>query len=42
MAKRVIIFEHKKRIKRKVHSKSKTSKNKGSDNYKKQYNKQGR
>lgn len=42
MAKKVFTFERKKRKKRKVHAKSNTSKNKGSDNYKKQYNKQGR
>ena len=38
MAKRVFIFERKKRIKRKgIHAKSKTSRNKCSDNYKKPY-----
>ena len=43
MAKRVFVFERKKRIKRKgVHAKSKTSRNKCSDNYKKQYNSQGK
>ena len=31
-----------KRVKRGVHAKSKTSKNKGSDNYKKQYRGQGK
>jgi len=43
MAKRSsFIFMEKKRVKRGVHAKSKTSKNKGSNNYKKVYNKQGR
>jgi hypothetical protein len=43
MARQVFVFEKKKRTKRKgVHSKSKTSRNIGSDNYKKIYNKQGR
>jgi hypothetical protein len=43
MAKQVFVFEKKKRTKRKgVHSKSKTSMNKGSDNYKKVYNQQGK
>ena len=42
MAKRAtFIFMEKKRVKRGVHAKSKTSKNKGSDNYKKQYRGQG-
>ena len=36
------IFMEKKRVKRGVHAKSSTSKNKGSDNYKKQYRGQGR
>ena len=43
MAKRAaFIFMEKKRVKRGVHAKSKTSNNKGSDNYKKQYRGQGR
>ena len=42
MARKVYTFERKKRIKRGVHSKSKTSKHIGSDNYKKQYNGQGK
>ena len=42
MAKRVFTFERKKRIKRGVHSKSKTSKNISSQNYKKTYKSQGR
>ena len=36
------IFMEKKRVKRGVHAKSKTSKNKSSDNYKKQYRGQGK
>ena len=43
MAKRVYVFEKKKQTKRKgVHAKSKTSRNIGSDNYKKIYNSQGK
>ena len=43
MAKRsAFIFMEKKRVKRGVHAKSKTSSNKNSKNYKKVYNKQGR
>ena len=43
MAKRVFIFERKKKIKRKgVHSKSGSSSFKSSDNYKKQYKGQGK
>ena len=43
MAKRAsFIFMEKKRVKRGVHAKSKTSKNKSSDNYKKQYRGQGK
>ena len=43
MARQVFVFEKKKRTKRKgVHAKSKTSKNKGSNNYIKIYNQQGR
>ena len=43
MARQVFVFEKKKRTKRKgIHSKSKTSTNIGSDNYKKSYNSQGR
>ena len=42
MAKHVFTFEKKKRVKRGVHAKSKTSKNKGSDNYKKQNIGQGK
>lgn len=43
MARQVFVFEKKKRTKRKgVHAKSKTSKNKGSNNYVKIYNQQGR
>ena len=43
MAKRsAFVFMEKKRVKRGVHAKSKTSKNKGSDNYKKQYKGQGK
>ena len=42
MARQVFVFEKKKRTKRKgIHSKSKTSTNIGSDNYKKQYRGQG-
>ena len=41
MAKRVFTFERKKRVKRSIHAKSKTSKHVGSDNYKKQYRGQG-
>ena len=36
------IFIEKKRVKRGVHAKSKTSKNNGSDNYKKHYKGQGK
>ena len=40
--KKAVVFEQKKRVKRKgVHAKRKTSKNKGSDNYKKPYRGQG-
>ena len=43
MAKRsAFIFMEKKRVKRGVHAKSKTSRNIGSDNYKKVYNSQGK
>ena len=43
MARQVFVFEKKKRTKRKgVHAKSKTSKSKSSDNYKKQYIGQGK
>ena len=43
MARQVFVFEKNKRTKRKgVHAKSKTSRNKGSDNYIKVYNQQGR
>tara|TARA_R100000700_G_scaffold10485_1_gene15326 strand:- start:1901 stop:2032 length:132 start_codon:yes stop_codon:yes gene_type:complete len=43
MARQVFVFEKKKRTKRKgVHAKSKTSRNKGSNNYIKIYNQQGR
>jgi len=42
MAKYVFTFEKKKRVKRGVHAKSKTSKNKSSDNYKKQNIGQGK
>ena len=43
MAKRSsFVFMEKKRVKRGVHAKSKTSKNKSSDNYKKQYRGQGK
>ena len=43
MAKRTaFVFMEKNRVKRGVHAKSKTSKNKGSDNYKKQYRGQGK
>ena len=43
MAKRTaFVFMEKKRVKRGVHAKSKTSKNKCSDNYKKQYIGQGK
>ena len=43
MAKRTaFVFMEKKRVKRGVHAKSNTSKNKGSDNYKKQYRGQGK
>ena len=43
MARQVFVFEKRKRTKRKgVHAKSKTSKNKGSNNYVKIYNQQGR
>ena len=43
MARQEIVFEKKKRTKRKgVHAKSKTSKNKGSNNYVKIYNQQCR
>ena len=43
MARQVFVFEKKKRTKRKgVHAKSKASRNKGSDNYVKIYNNQGR
>ena len=42
MAKRsAFIFMEKKRVKRGVHAKSKTSSNKNSKNYKKVYNQQG-
>tara|TARA_R100000742_G_C4277426_1_gene99283 strand:+ start:458 stop:592 length:135 start_codon:yes stop_codon:yes gene_type:complete len=44
MARRIIhVRIEKPKVKRKgVHAKSKTSKNKGSDNYKKPYNRQGK
>ena len=42
MARKIYTFEKKKRVKRGVHSKSKTSKHVGSDNYKKQYIGQGK
>ena len=43
MARQGFVFEKKKRTKRKgVHAKSKTSRNLGSNNYKKQYRGQGR
>jgi len=43
MARQVFVFEKRKRTKRKgVHAKSKTSTNKGSNNYVKIYNQQGR
>ena len=42
MAKKVYTFEKKKRVKRGVHAKSKTSMFKGSDNYKKKYRGQGK
>ena len=43
MARQVFVFEKKKRTKRKgVHAKSKTSRNKSSNNYIKIYNQQGR
>ena len=43
MAKRAaFVFMEKKRVKRGVHAKSKTSKHVGSDNYKKQYRGQGK
>ena len=43
MAKRTaFVFMEKKRVKRGVHAKSKTSPFKSSDNYKKSYNRQGR
>ena len=43
MAKRAsFVFMEKKRVKRGVHAKSKTSSNKSSDNYKKQYRGQGK
>tara|TARA_Y100000361_G_scaffold122888_1_gene115338 strand:- start:579 stop:707 length:129 start_codon:yes stop_codon:yes gene_type:complete len=42
MAKKVFTFEKKKRTKRGVHAKSKTSTNIGSNNYKKQYRGQGK
>ena len=42
MAKKVYTFEKKKRVKRGVHAKSKTSKIKSSKNYKKQYRGQGK
>ena len=43
MARQIFVFEKKKRTKRKgVHAKSKTSKNKCSNNYVKIYNQQGR
>ena len=42
MAKKVYTFEKKKRVKRGVHAKSKTSVFKGSDNYKKKYRGQGK
>ena len=43
MARQVFVFEKKKRTKRKgIHAKSKTSRNIGSDNYKKVYNSQGK
>ena len=42
MARKVYTFEKKKRVKRGVHAKSKTSKIISSDNYKKQYRGQGK
>ncbi len=42
MAKKVYTFEKKKRVKRGVHAKSKTSVFKDSDNYKKKYRGQGK
>ena len=43
MARQIFVFEKRKRTKRKgVHAKSKTSRNLGSENYKKSYNSQGR
>ena len=43
MARQVFVFEKKKRTKGKgIHAKSKTSRNIGSDNYKKVYNSQGK
>ena len=42
MPRKIYTFEKKKRVKRGVHAKSKTSNNKGSDNYKKQYRGQGK
>ena len=43
MAKRsAFVFAKKQRVKRGVHAKSKTSKSKSSDNYKKQYIGQGK
>ena len=43
MAKRsAFVFMEKKRVKKGIHAKSKTSSNKNSDNYKKVYNKQGK
>ena len=42
MARKIYTFEKKKRVKRGVHAKSKTSSNKSSDNYKKQYRGQGK
>ena len=42
MAKKVFTFEKKKRTKRGVHAKSKTSTNIGNNNYKKQYRGQGK
>ena len=42
MPRKIYTFEKKKRVKRGVHAKSKTSKFKGSSNYKKAYNGQGK
>jgi len=42
MAKKVFTFTEKKRVKRGVHAKSKTSLFKSSDNYKKKYRGQGK